>query len=84
MKGEGENPETWARSRALRKPDPHRKPCRVSLSAMAFCWCLWGRWVGGQAELARDAVDNLERLGPTFTKLGQIMSIRWGLQEFRV
>lgn len=30
-----------------------------------------------QAALARDAVDNLERLGPTFIKLGQIMSIRW-------
>jgi hypothetical protein len=29
-----------------------------------------------QAALARDAVDNLERLGPTFVKLGQIMSIR--------
>ena len=29
-----------------------------------------------QVELARDAVDNLEKLGPTFTKLGQIMSIR--------
>lgn len=29
-----------------------------------------------QAALARDAVDNLERLGPTFIKLGQIMSIR--------
>jgi len=27
-------------------------------------------------ELARDAVDNLEKLGPTFIKLGQIMSIR--------
>jgi len=29
-----------------------------------------------QAELARDAVNNLESLGPTFIKLGQIMSIR--------
>ena len=29
-----------------------------------------------QVELARDAVDNLEKLGPTFIKLGQIMSIR--------
>jgi hypothetical protein len=29
-----------------------------------------------QGELARDAVDNLEKLGPTFIKLGQIMSIR--------
>ena len=32
---------------------------------------------GTQAALARDAVNNLERLGPTFIKLGQIMSIRW-------
>ncbi|GAB4820938.1 hypothetical protein N2152v2_007984 [Parachlorella kessleri] len=29
-----------------------------------------------QQALARDAVNNLERLGPTFIKLGQIMSIR--------
>ena len=29
-----------------------------------------------QTALARDAVDNLERLGPTYVKLGQIMSIR--------
>ena len=32
--------------------------------------------IGTQVELARDAVDNLEKLGPTFIKLGQIMSIR--------
>eukprot|EP00878_Enallax_costatus_P022842 GHUV01024272.1.p1 GENE.GHUV01024272.1~~GHUV01024272.1.p1 ORF type:complete len:684 (+),score=139.67 GHUV01024272.1:232-2283(+) len=37
---------------------------------------LTGRLQDRQAELARDAVDNLERLGPTFIKLGQIMSIR--------
>jgi predicted unusual protein kinase regulating ubiquinone biosynthesis (AarF/ABC1/UbiB family) len=37
---------------------------------------LTGRLAERQAELARDAVDNLERLGPTFIKLGQIMSIR--------
>jgi hypothetical protein len=29
-----------------------------------------------QVALARDAVSNLERLGPTFIKLGQILSIR--------
>jgi hypothetical protein len=29
-----------------------------------------------QARLARDAVGNLERLGPTFLKLGQVLSIR--------
>ena len=29
-----------------------------------------------QVELAQDAVNNLEKLGPTFIKLGQILSIR--------
>ncbi|KAK9828554.1 hypothetical protein WJX72_000728 [[Myrmecia] bisecta] len=29
-----------------------------------------------QGQLAREAVDNLQRLGPTFVKLGQILSIR--------
>ena len=29
-----------------------------------------------RASLARDAVDNLEKLGPTYVKLGQILSIR--------
>lgn len=29
-----------------------------------------------RAALARDAVDNLEKLGPTYVKLGQILSIR--------
>ena len=29
-----------------------------------------------EAQLARTAVDNLEKLGPTFIKLGQILSIR--------
>jgi hypothetical protein len=40
---------------------------------------LTGRLEQRQVELAKDAVDNLERLGPTFIKLGQIMSIRWVL-----
>ena len=33
-----------------------------------------------RAALARDAVDNLEKLGPTYVKLGQILSSRyvWG------
>ncbi len=35
-----------------------------------------GQMEARQGELARDAVDNLEKLGPTFIKLGQIMSIR--------
>ena len=29
-----------------------------------------------QVELARQAVNNFQRLGPTFIKLGQILSIR--------
>jgi len=29
-----------------------------------------------QADLAADAVNNLTQLGPTFIKLGQILSIR--------
>lgn len=36
----------------------------------------WLQDPGTQRSLARDAVDNLERLGPTYIKLGQIMSIR--------
>ena len=31
-----------------------------------------------QQTLARSAVDNLQKLGPTFIKLGQILSIRCG------
>ena len=38
--------------------------------------CTACRLARPQSALARDAVDNLERLGPTFIKLGQIMSIR--------
>ncbi|GLC69551.1 hypothetical protein PLESTF_000846400 [Pleodorina starrii] len=37
---------------------------------------LSGRLERDRAVLAREAVDNLERLGPTFIKLGQILSIR--------
>lgn len=37
-----------------------------------------GQLEARQAELARDAVDNVGRLGPTFVKLLQILSIRWG------
>eukprot|EP00887_Chlorella_sp_A99_P000183 scaffold13.g183.t1 len=47
------------------------------IQARGAGWSWWGGWdPGTQAGLARDAVDNLERLGPTFIKLGQIMSIR--------
>ncbi|KAG2445070.1 hypothetical protein HYH02_008937 [Chlamydomonas schloesseri] len=35
-----------------------------------------GRLDRDRAALARDAVDNFEKLGPTFIKLGQILSIR--------
>eukprot|EP00878_Enallax_costatus_P033644 GHUV01037186.1.p1 GENE.GHUV01037186.1~~GHUV01037186.1.p1 ORF type:complete len:238 (+),score=42.45 GHUV01037186.1:421-1134(+) len=64
-------------------------PCCSALSSVCSLSCpaapwltklanavLTGRLQDRQAELARDAVDNLERLGPTFIKLGQIMSIR--------
>ncbi|GIM02717.1 hypothetical protein Vretimale_7548 [Volvox reticuliferus] len=37
---------------------------------------LSGRLDRDRAALAREAVNNLERLGPTFIKLGQILSIR--------
>lgn len=37
---------------------------------------LSGQLEARQAALARDAVDNLEQLGPTFLKLAQILSIR--------
>jgi predicted unusual protein kinase regulating ubiquinone biosynthesis (AarF/ABC1/UbiB family) len=37
---------------------------------------LTGKLEARQREIAADAVDNLEKLGPTFIKLGQIMSIR--------
>ena len=35
-----------------------------------------GRLEQQQEPLAREAVQNLERLGPTFVKLGQVLSIR--------
>ncbi len=35
-----------------------------------------GRLEQQQEQLAREAVQNLERLGPTFVKLGQVLSIR--------
>ena len=37
---------------------------------------LQGKLEDRQDQLAREAVDNLEKLGPTFIKLGQILSIR--------
>ena len=38
---------------------------------------LRGRLEQDQARLARDAVQNLTRLGPTFVKMGQTLSIRY-------
>ena len=35
-----------------------------------------GKMEQRQDQLASEAVDNLEKLGPTFIKLGQILSIR--------
>ncbi len=37
---------------------------------------LTGQLQARQVDLARTAMDNLEKLGPTYIKLGQIMSIR--------
>lgn len=50
----------------------HTAPWLTKL-ANAF---LSGKIVERQAALAADAVDNLTQLGPTFVKLGQILSIR--------
>jgi len=41
-----------------------------------FYSLLNGRLWQDEEDLARDAVDNLTRLGPTFVKLGQVLSIR--------
>jgi predicted unusual protein kinase regulating ubiquinone biosynthesis (AarF/ABC1/UbiB family) len=41
---------------------------------------LRGELEAQQSELAAAAVENLQALGPTFVKLGQIMSVRWGFQ----
>ncbi|WIA28267.1 hypothetical protein OEZ86_010821 [Tetradesmus obliquus] len=62
----GELASRWTRFAAISAP-------WLTKMANAF---LTGRLEARQAELAADAVDNLERLGPTFIKLGQIMSIR--------
>lgn len=35
-----------------------------------------GKLDSSRVALAREAVDNFERLGPTYIKLGQILSIR--------
>jgi predicted unusual protein kinase regulating ubiquinone biosynthesis (AarF/ABC1/UbiB family) len=61
------------------------KCCQAAtLAAAAAPWLtkmanafLTGKLEARQRELAADAVNNLEKLGPTFIKLGQIMSIRY-------
>lgn len=47
------------------------------LTKLAYA-VIQGKLEQNQDQLAREAVDNLEKLGPTFIKLGQILSIRYG------
>lgn len=56
----------WAKFAAISAP-------WLTKLANAF---IQGKLVQQRAMLAREAVDNLEKLGPTFIKLGQILSIR--------
>ncbi len=56
--------------------NPNYKPCAAPWLTKLANAVLTGRLVERQVDLARDAVDNLQRLGPTYIKLGQIMSIR--------
>ena len=60
------NNDSWAKFAAISVP-------WLTKLANAF---LSGQLEARQAALARDAVDNLEQLGPTFLKLAQILSIR--------
>lgn len=50
--------------------------CAVPWLTRLAAAVLRGRLEQEQDGLARDAVRNLERLGPTFLKLGQVLSIR--------
>ncbi len=45
------------------------------LTKLAYA-VIQGKLEERQDQLAREAVDNMEKLGPTFIKLGQILSIR--------
>lgn len=45
------------------------------LTKLAYA-LIQGKLEQRQDQLAREAVNNLEKLGPTFIKLGQILSIR--------
>ena len=54
----------------------HGRRCAVPWLTRLATAVLRGRLEQEQDGLARDAVRNLERLGPTFLKLGQVLSIR--------
>jgi len=45
------------------------------LTKLAYA-VIQGKLEERQDQLAREAVNNMEKLGPTFIKLGQILSIR--------
>ncbi|KAL3161747.1 hypothetical protein ABBQ38_008842 [Trebouxia sp. C0009 RCD-2024] len=62
----GELTSRWARFAAISAP---------WLTRLAYA-VIQGKLEQNQDQLAREAVDNLEKLGPTFIKLGQILSIR--------
>ncbi|KAL3161508.1 hypothetical protein ABBQ32_010382 [Trebouxia sp. C0010 RCD-2024] len=62
----GELTSRWARFAAISAP---------WLTKLAYA-VIQGKLEQNQDQLAREAVDNLEKLGPTFIKLGQILSIR--------
>lgn len=66
----------WFSSRKIAKMafgDAHAVPWLTKLATAV----LRGRLEQEQDGLAREAVRNLERLGPTFLKLGQVLSIRY-------
>ncbi|CAE7455797.1 unnamed protein product [Symbiodinium sp. CCMP2592] len=44
--------------------------------ASAFSAAMTGRWSEEERSLAKDAVKSMQTLGPTFIKLGQVLSIR--------
>lgn len=65
-------------------PDMRRNALAVPWLTKLATAVLRGRLEQEQDALARDAVRNLERLGPTFLKLGQVLSIRWVLAPRRI
>ncbi|DBB04853.1 TPA: hypothetical protein ACH3X3_010141 [Trebouxia sp. C0006] len=62
----GELTSRWARFAAVSAP---------WLTKLAYA-VIQGKLEERQDQLAREAVNNMEKLGPTFIKLGQILSIR--------